>query len=73
VKPGDELTFESLEGAWAIRRVAKAGDPNVSVAADDNLNWLELEYESMSPSRVGEATVEFVHRGRLRPMPIELD
>ena len=73
VKPGDELSFEPLEGAWVIRLVAKAGNPNDSAAADDDLNWPELEYDSLSPTRVGEATVEFEHRGRLKPMPIELD
>lgn len=73
VKPGDELSFEPLEGAWVIRLVAKAGNPSVSVAEDDDLNWPELEYESLSPRRVGEATVEFEYRGRLKPLPIDLD
>lgn len=73
VKPGDELSFEPLTGAWVIRLVAKTGNSNNSAAADDDLNWPELEYESLAPRSVGEATAEFKHRGRLKPMPIELD
>jgi len=56
VKPGDELSFEPLAGAWVIRLVAKAGNSNNSAAADDDLNWPELEYESLAPRRVGEVS-----------------
>ncbi len=73
VKPGDELSFEQLEGDWVIRPVAKADDSNDADAADDELNWPELEYESLSPRRVGKASVKFEYRGPLKPMPIELD
>lgn len=59
------MSFEPLEGAWVIRLVAKTGIPNNSSTVDDDLDWPELEYESLSPKCVGEATVEFKHRGRL--------
>ena len=73
VSPGDEVRFEQLEGGWIIRSVRQPEAGSESELDDDDLNWPELDYQSASPRRVGEVTVKFEHRGRLKPMRIELE
>jgi hypothetical protein len=73
VKPGDEVRLEQLEDAWVIRSVPKPEDQSETESDDDNLNWPDMEYQSISPRRFGEVTAKFEHRGRLKPMWIDLD
>jgi len=73
VKPGDEVCFEQLEGAWIILSAPKREDRSETESNDDDLNWPDLDYRTVSPRRVGEVKVKFEHRGRLKPMGIDLD
>jgi bifunctional DNA-binding transcriptional regulator/antitoxin component of YhaV-PrlF toxin-antitoxin module len=71
--PGDEVRFEQLEGAWIIRSIPKPNERIEAESDDDDLNWPDLDYQPMSPRRVGELTVNFEYRGRLTPMRLDLD
>jgi bifunctional DNA-binding transcriptional regulator/antitoxin component of YhaV-PrlF toxin-antitoxin module len=73
VKPGDEVRFEQFEDVWIIRSVPSVEDRSKTASDDDDLNWPDLDYQSVSPNRVGEVAVRYEHRGKLKPMPIDLN
>ena len=73
VKPGDEITLEKENGNWLIKPVMSSADGLPNAYDDDDLNWEEIEYMSVPPSRLRQVAVQIRHRGRLKPLAHDLD
>lgn len=67
-KPGDELALQEVNGQWFLKPVTTAAGLH-----DDDLNWEELDYGPIPPSRSGQVTLRIEQRGKLMPMVHDLD
>jgi len=73
IRPGDEVRFEPLKGAWIIRSVPRSRGQTGPELDGDDLSWPDLDYRCVAPRRIGQVKAMVQHRGRLKPMRIDLD
>ncbi len=68
VKPGDELALQEQDGQWFLKPIPPSVDPH-----GDDLDWEEVDYDSVPPKQVGQVAVRIEPRGRLTPMAYDFD
>ena len=68
VEPGDELALQEVNGQWFLKPATTTADLH-----DDDLNWQELDYGSISPNPSTQVMVRSEQRGKLTPMAHDLD
>src|SRR5688572_12648796 len=71
VKVGDELAWEEEGGRWFVkpgRPAAATSEVEPAAAAEEDLDWEELDYTSVPLRSAGSFVVRFECRGALKPM-----